>query len=64
MMTHVQRIARCMLCVDPEQAAKDINMIYIGFKQARITNLEIGIQADCTINSSRHYCDRCPVVST
>ena len=35
MMTHVRRIARCMLCVDPERAAKDIrvNMIYIGFNK-------------------------------
>ena len=29
MMTHVRRIARCMLFVDHEPAAKDIKMIYI-----------------------------------
>jgi len=51
MMTHVRRIARCMLCVDREPAADDIKMINIGIKQAPITNLEIGLQADCAIDS-------------
>ena len=55
MTTHVQGIARCMLCVDREPAVKDIKMIYILIKQARITNLEIRLQAECAINSRANY---------
>ena len=32
MMTHVRRIARCMLCVDREPAAKDVKMMNIRIK--------------------------------
>ena len=56
MITHVRRIARCMLCVDREQSAKDIiKMMDIGIKQARITNLEIRLQTDCAIDSCADY---------
>ena len=55
MMTHVRRIARCMLCVNREPAAKDIKMMIIEIKQARITNLEIRLQADCAIDSRAYY---------
>ena len=55
MVTHVRRIARCMLCVDRVQAAKDIKMMNIGIKQARTTNLEIRLQADCAIDSCADY---------
>ena len=54
-MTHVQMIARCMLCVDREPAAKDIKMMNIGIIQARITNLEIRLQAECAIDSCAYY---------
>ena len=59
MMTHVRRIARCMLCVDREQAAKDVAVkmknIGLKIKQAQITNLEIRLQADCAIDSCANY---------
>ena len=55
MTTHVRRIARCMPCVNREPAAKEIKMLNIGIKQARITNLEIRLQADCAVNSCANY---------
>ena len=50
MMTYLRRIAKCMLCVDREQAAKDVKMMNIEIKQGRIMNLEIRLQADCAID--------------
>ena len=56
-MTHVRGSASGMLCVDREPAAKDIKLlnIYRNINQGRITNLEIRLQADCTINSRADY---------
>ena len=54
-MTYVRRIARCMPCVNHEPAAKNIEMMNMGIKQARLTNLEIRQQADCPVNSCAYY---------
>ena len=44
-----------MPCVNREPAAKDIKMLNIEIKQARIANLEIRLQADCAIDSCADY---------
>ena len=55
-MTHVQRIARCMPCVNREPAVKDIiKTMNMRIKKALITNLEIRLQADCAIDSCANY---------